>query len=90
MLFEALLHQFEALARSRPVLMIYEDAQWIDPTSRELLDLTLSRIRRMPVLIVVTFRTEFQHAWSGQPHVTVLALDRLGSGAGEVMVERLR
>jgi predicted ATPase len=89
MLFEALVHQFEALARSGPVLMIYEDAQWIDPTSRELLDLTLSRIRRMPVLIVVTFRPEFQHAWSGQPHVTVLALDRLRSGAAEVMVERL-
>ena len=69
--------------------MIYEDAQWIDPTSRELLDLTLSRIRRMRVLIVVTFRPEFQHAWSGQPHVTVLALDRLGSSAGEVMVGRL-
>jgi predicted ATPase len=89
MLFEALLHQFEALARSRPLLMIYEDAQWIDATSRELLDLTLPRIGRLPVLIVVTFRPEFQHAWSGQPHVTVLALDRLGSGAGEVMVERL-
>src|SRR5262249_2032031 len=70
MLFEALLHQLAALARSLPVLMVFEDVHWIDPTSRELLDLTLDRISRMSVLIVVTFRPEFQHAWSGQPHVT--------------------
>ena len=61
-LFEALLHQLEALARSRAVLMVFEDAHWIDPTSRELLDLTLDRVARLPVLLVVTFRPEFQHA----------------------------
>ena len=60
-LFEALLHQLEALARSRAVLMVFEDAHWIDPTSRELLDLTLDRVARLPVLLVVTFRPEFQH-----------------------------
>src|SRR5580693_7198594 len=59
MLFEALLHRLEALARSRPVLMVFEDAHWVDPTSRELLDLTLDRASRMPVLVVVTFRPEF-------------------------------
>src|SRR5262252_5209277 len=89
MLFEALLHQLEAVARSQPVLMVFEDAHWIDPTSREWLDLTLDRVRRLPVLLVVTFRQEFQHAWSGQPHVTMLALNRLGSREGEVLVERL-
>jgi AAA ATPase domain/Adenylate and Guanylate cyclase catalytic domain len=73
-LFEALLHQFEALAGSRPILMVFEDAHWIDPTSRELLDLTLDRVPRMPVLLVVTFRPEFEHSWSGQPHVTLLGL----------------
>src|SRR6516164_6079162 len=78
MLFEALLHQLEALALSRPVLMVFEDAHWIDPTSRELLDLTLDRASQLPVLLVVTFRSEFQHGWSGQPHVTVIALNRLG------------
>jgi len=78
MLFEALLHQLEALARSRPVLMVFEDAHWIDPTTRELLDLTLERVRRLPVLLIVTFRPEFQHGWAGQAHVTMLALNRLG------------
>jgi class 3 adenylate cyclase/predicted ATPase len=78
MLFEALLHQLDALARTRPVLMIFEDAHWIDPTSRELLDLTIDRASRQPILLIVTFRPEFQQAWGGQPHVTVLALNRLG------------
>jgi predicted ATPase len=88
-LFEALLNQFAAVAQSRPVLMVFEDAHWIDPTSRELLDLTLDRVTRLPVLVVVTFRPELQHAWSGQPHVIMLALNRLGSHDGAALVERL-
>ena len=89
MLFEALPHQLEALSRSRPVLMVFEDAHWIDPTSRELLDLTLDRVARLPVILAVTFRPEFQHSWSGQPHVTVVALNRLGGRNGAVLVERV-
>jgi len=88
-LFEALLRQLETLARSRPVLMVFEDAHWIDPTSHEFLDLTLDRVSRLPVLFVVTFRPEFQHAWSGQPHVTVLALNRLSGRDGATLVDRL-
>jgi class 3 adenylate cyclase len=78
MLFEAMLGQLEALARRRPVLMLFEDAHWIDPTSRELMDLTVNRVARLPVLLVITFRPEFQPPWAGQPHVTMLALNRLG------------
>jgi class 3 adenylate cyclase/tetratricopeptide (TPR) repeat protein len=89
MLFEALLHHLEALSRSRPILMVFEDAHWIDPTSRELLDLTLDQVARLPVLLVVTFRSEFQHGWSGQPHVTALALNRLGGHDGAELVDRL-
>ena len=89
MLSEALLRLLEALARSRPVLMVFEDAHWVDPTSRELLDLTLDRVSRLPVLVVVTFRPEFQPAWSGQPHVTTLALNRLGDRDGAALVEGL-
>ena len=50
-LLEALLNQLEAEARHRPVLMVFEDAQWIDPTSRELLDLSVDRVRHLPVLL---------------------------------------
>ena len=88
-LFEALLSQFEAEAQRRPVLMVFEDAHWIDPTSRELLDLTIDRVRRLPVLVVITFRPEFQPPWDGRSHITSLALNRLGERDGTVMVHRL-
>jgi class 3 adenylate cyclase/predicted ATPase len=88
-LFEALLHQLESLTRSRPVLMVFEDAHWIDPSSCELLELTFGRVSGLGVLLVVTFRPEFQHAWGGQPHVSMLALNRLGERDGAALVERL-
>src|SRR5271170_8234574 len=88
-LFEALLNQLEAKARQRPVLMVFEDAHWIDPTSRELLDLTVDRVRRLPVLLMITFRPEFQPPWSGRSHVTSMALNRLGERDGEALVQKL-
>src|SRR5438034_3571970 len=74
---EALIRQLEGLTRRQPVVMVFEDAHWIDPTSRELLDLTAERVRSLPVLLIVTFRPEFQPAWTGQPQVTMLVLNRL-------------
>jgi len=68
---------------------VFEDAHWIDPTSRELLDLTIDRVAQLPVLLVITFRPEFQHPWSGQPHVKVMALNRLAGRDGALLVERL-
>jgi len=65
MLFEALLHQLTVLARSRPVLLVFEDTHWIDPTTRELLDLILDRVMRLPVLVVVTFAPSFSTAGPG-------------------------
>jgi class 3 adenylate cyclase/tetratricopeptide (TPR) repeat protein len=88
-LFEALLDQLEAEARHRPVLMVFEDAHWIDPTSRELLDLTVDRVRRLPALLAITFRPEFQPPWGGRAHVATLALNRLGERDGEALVQRL-
>jgi class 3 adenylate cyclase len=76
--FEALLRQFSALAKRQPILMIFEDLHWADPTSRELLDLTIEHVARMPVLLVTTFRPEFEAPWAGQPHVETLSLARLG------------
>ena len=88
-LFEALLSQLEAEARRGTVLMVFEDAHWIDPTSRELLDLTVDRVRRLSVLLVITFRPEFQPPWGGQAHVTSLALNRLGERDGVELVQKL-
>jgi len=74
---EALLRRLEGLACQQPVTMVFEDAHWSDPTSRELLDRTVERVPSMPVLLIVTFRPVFHPPWTGQPRVTTLALNRL-------------
>jgi class 3 adenylate cyclase/predicted ATPase len=84
--FEALLRQLAGLARREPVLMIFEDLHWADPSSRELLDLTVEQIGRLPVLLAATFRPEFQTPWLGQPHVTALSLRRLTWDESEELV----
>ena len=88
-LLEALLNQLEAEARRQPVLAVFEDAHWIDPTSRELLDLTVDRVRRLPVLLAITFRPEFQPPWSGRSHVSTLTLNRLDECNSETLVQNL-
>jgi class 3 adenylate cyclase/tetratricopeptide (TPR) repeat protein len=73
----ALVAQVEGLAARQPVLMLFEDAQWSDPTSLELYDLIVDRVPALPVLLIITFRPEFSAPWAGRPHVTALALNRL-------------
>jgi len=85
----ALLRQLQALARRQPVLMIFEDLHWIDPTSREALDLTVEKITELPVLLVATHRPEFQPPWVGGSQVTVIALNRLGRNEGATLVHQL-
>jgi predicted ATPase len=74
---EALIRQLEGLTYEQPVVVVWEDAHWLDPTSQELLDLTVEHVRSLPVLLIVTFRRAFQPPWAGQPQVSMLALNRL-------------
>ena len=83
---EALIRQLEGRALQHPVVMVFEDAHWIDPTSRELLDLIVERARSLPVLVLVTFRPEFQPPWTGQPQLIVVALNRLDRRNGTALV----
>jgi predicted ATPase len=75
----ALLAQVEGLSARQPVLMVFEDAHWSDPTWRDLLDLLIDRIATLRVLVIITFRAEFAPQWIGRPNVTMLNLDRLPS-----------
>ncbi len=76
-ILSALIEQIEALTRRSPVLMLFEDAHWADPTTLELLALTIERLQSLPILLVITFRPDFAPPWTGQPHVTMLTLNRL-------------
>ncbi len=86
---EALLSQLAGLARRQPVLMIFEDLHWIDPTSLEVLGRIVDRIKTLPALLIVTFRPEFDAPWVGQPHVTSLTLNRLGEREAAAIIVRL-
>jgi class 3 adenylate cyclase len=84
---EALTAQVEALSRQNPVLMIFEDAHWTDPTSLETLGRIVDRVRSLPVLLIVTFRPEFDPPWIGRPYVTALTINRLAQREIEAMID---
>ena len=86
---DALSSQMEALARQNPVLMIFEDAHWTDPTSLELFGQLINRIAHLRVLLIVTFRPEFEPPWIGRPHVTALTINRLAKRDVDLMIERV-
>jgi DNA-binding winged helix-turn-helix (wHTH) protein/tetratricopeptide (TPR) repeat protein len=78
LLFERFIARLSRLAERAPVLVVLEDAHWVDPTTRELFDIVIDRIRTLPVLLIMTYRPEFTPSWLGQSHVTALTLNRLG------------
>ncbi len=84
---EALTAQMEVLSQAKPVLMIFEDAHWIDPTSLEALGRAVDRIRTLGVLLIVTYRPEFEPPWIGRPHVTALTLNRLAEREISAMID---
>jgi predicted ATPase len=86
---EALVSQLEALTRRSPVLMIFEDAHWTDPTSLELFGRVVARIVTLRVLLLVTFRPEFDPPWIGRPHVTALTINRLTQREVSAMIDRV-
>src|SRR5262249_40049476 len=84
---EALAIQLETLSRTKPVLMIFEDVHWSDPTSLEALGLTVDRLSSLRVLLIVTYRSEFEPPWVGRPCVTALTLNRLGERDIAALIE---
>jgi class 3 adenylate cyclase/predicted ATPase len=87
--FEALTTQIASLAEQRPVLMVFEDVHWIDPTSLEALGRGIDRIKSTGVLLIITHRPEFEPPWLGRPYVTSLSLNRLGEPEIGAMIDRV-
>jgi class 3 adenylate cyclase len=79
----------EAAARKQPSVMLFEDAHWADPTTLEVLDLLIDRVRTVPLLVVLTHRPEFQSRWSEQGHVGALNLSKLTRTQSAAMVSAL-
>jgi class 3 adenylate cyclase/tetratricopeptide (TPR) repeat protein len=85
----ALMAQLEGLSALQPVLVVFEDAHWIDPTSLELLAISVERLPQLRVLLLITARPEFVQPWPGHAHVTTLPLTRLNRRVGSAIIERI-
>ena len=86
---DALVLQIAALSRQNPLLMIFEDALWADPTSLELFGRVVDRVPSLRVLLIVTFRPEFEAPWIGRPYVTALTINRLAQREVDAMIDRV-
>ena len=82
-----LIEQMEGLAARRPLLLLFEDVHWIDPTSQELLNCIIDRMQSLPVLLIITFRPDYHPPWVGSPNVTLFTLSRMGSRDCAAIVE---
>ncbi|MDF0498739.1 ATP-binding protein [Bradyrhizobium yuanmingense] len=85
----ALINHLLGLAHDQPLVIAFEDAHWIDPTSREVIDLLVERVQYTPILVVITCRSEFKPSWSAHSHITTLVLNRLSRQQRTTMVERV-
>lgn len=88
-LLEALVTQLLRLSERRPVLFLFEDTHWIDPTSEELMGRIIDRLQNARILLIVTHRPEWQPGFSGHGHVTSLQLNRLGKAQGAEIVRSI-
>jgi class 3 adenylate cyclase len=86
---EALTARVEASSRQKPLLMIFEDAHWTDPTSLETFGRVVDKVRSLSVLLIVTFRPEFEPPWIGRPYVTALTINRLAQRDIEAMIDHV-
>jgi class 3 adenylate cyclase/predicted ATPase len=87
---ELLIDLTSRIVRQQKVLLLLEDAHWIDPTTRELFDRLIARTNDLPVMMLITFRPEFdQPAWAVHPHATPLQLNRLSRHASNLLLDGL-
>jgi class 3 adenylate cyclase/tetratricopeptide (TPR) repeat protein len=85
--FDVLLHLLKQLAAQQPILMVFEDLHWIDPTSLELLSLAIDQIQSQRILLIATARPEFKPSWPNHPHISTVSLSRLDRTAVRALVE---
>lgn len=89
MISEAIINIIEAMSRQQPVVIVAEDAHWADPSTVELLGLFAERLRNSQVLVLITFRPEFEPPWTGHAHTTALSLNRLSRKEGMKLLAKI-
>jgi class 3 adenylate cyclase/tetratricopeptide (TPR) repeat protein len=89
MTFDMLIRRLTRLARARPVLVVFEDAHWADPTTLELLEAMIDRLVGLPVLCIVSFRSDFIPPWTGRRNVALLTVGRLDRHHSEMLANQI-
>ena len=85
----SLVAQFRGLCHRRPVLLVFEDVHWADPTSLELLGLLVDEAQSERALVIITYRPEFTPPWTAFGHITALTLNRLSHSLGAAIIESI-
>jgi class 3 adenylate cyclase/predicted ATPase len=88
-ILKAVIHTIVAMAAQQPVLVVVEDAHWIDPSTLELMGLLIEQLRTNRILLLITFRPEFIPPWRGHGNITALALNRLSHRETTEMIEQV-
>ena len=88
-LFQALLKSLETVARQRPMIILVEDVHWMDATSRELLDMLIQHVRGLPVLVMLTIRSENGDTWPDGTHIATIPLGAIDAQNAEIIVRRI-
>lgn len=87
-LLEVLVEQVVGLARRSPVLLLFEDLHWIDPSSLALLERIIAQIDALPVLLLATSRPDGEPHLANHAHLTRMALNRLDRKAAAAIIAR--
>lgn len=85
----ALVELTEAIVHAGRRLIVVEDVHWADPSTLEMLDALLARVEHLPLLVVLTHRSDFEPRWSERPYVAKLDLTRLTRPESEELVSAL-
>jgi class 3 adenylate cyclase/predicted ATPase len=88
-IFAAIIHLVQAQSRGQPVILVFEDVHWIDPTSLELLEWIRDHVHRWQMLVILLFRSDFSLPWTNRDHITSLTIDRLDTSQVTSMVESM-
>jgi tetratricopeptide (TPR) repeat protein len=86
---KALVSQFSRSSAKQPILLVVEDAQWIDPTTEEVLGVLLSNIADKRILAAITYRPDYRPPWSGLANALTLPLGRLSEREVKLMTEKV-
>ncbi len=88
-IIEVLTERLLALARKAPVLLLFEDLHWVDPSSLELVDRLIAQTADARVMLLATSRPEDEPHLAGHAHLTRMSLSRLGRAAAAAVIKRL-